>query len=242
MINQIQVEMEKKKLIGILELVKKSFQLFKERIGPILAIFVARIVFYLLAIIPIGAISFIFGANLLSLLRNTSQAGVSILIFIAIFIVVFFGIVFIEALVQAALISAIGEQKSFGEAIKTGWKKAIPLALVLILFFLIIIGGIILFVIPAIIFAVWFNFVTYAVVLEGKKGFSALSFSRQLVSGHWWEVFWRNLVLFLLVFVISLILNFIPWLGNILSGFFSTNFPTIFGFLIYTDLKRTKGI
>lgn len=239
---QLQIEVEKNKLIGTGELIKKSFQLFKERIGPILAILVARIVFYLLAIILIGAISFIFGASLFSLLRNTSQAGASILIFIAIFIVVFFGLVFIEALVLAALISVIGEQKSFGEAIKSGWKKAIPLALVLILFFLIIIGGIILFVIPAIIFAVWFNFVTYAVVLEGKKGFSALSFSRQLVSGYWWKVFWRNLVLFVLVFVISLILNFIPLVGKIVSGFFNTNFPIIFGFLMYSDLKRVKGV
>lgn len=61
---QLQIEVEKNKLIGTGELIKKSFQLFKERIGPILAILVARIVFYLLAIILIGAISFIFGASL----------------------------------------------------------------------------------------------------------------------------------------------------------------------------------
>lgn len=56
---------------------------------------------------------------------------------------------------------------------------------------LIIIGGTILLIIPGIIFAVWYAFVTYSVVLSGKAGFMALKDSKALVTGRWWAIVWR---------------------------------------------------
>jgi len=49
-------------------------------------------------------------------------------------------------------------------------------------------GGIILFIIPGILFAVWFSQVNFVVVQEQLSGPAALRRSRQLVRGRFWDV------------------------------------------------------
>lgn len=56
---------------------------------------------------------------------------------------------------------------------------------------IIIFGGTLLFIIPGIIFSVWYMFSTYAVILDGKKGREALRMSKSLVTGRWWRILWR---------------------------------------------------
>jgi len=57
-----------------------------------------------------------------------------------------------------------------------------------------IIGGALLFIIPGIIFSIWFSFALYSVILDEQKGIEALKHSKSLVKGRWWQVFWRLLV------------------------------------------------
>lgn len=59
--------------------------------------------------------------------------------------------------------------------------------------------GILLFLIPGIIFSVWYTFVLFSVVLSDERGWAALASSKKLVQGRWWGVVWR-LVLPLFVF------------------------------------------
>lgn len=56
---------------------------------------------------------------------------------------------------------------------------------------LIIIGGIILFIIPGIIFAVWYAFAGYAALFNGQSGLAALRASKSLTAGRWWAMIWR---------------------------------------------------
>jgi hypothetical protein len=53
--------------------------------------------------------------------------------------------------------------------------------------------GFFLFAIPAVIFGIWFAFVSQEVALEKKHGLVALKESKKLVVGRWWKVFWRLL-------------------------------------------------
>lgn len=48
-------------------------------------------------------------------------------------------------------------------------------------------GGILLFIVPGIIFLVWFGFATQALLLDGKRGLDALSASRDLARGRFWK-------------------------------------------------------
>lgn len=47
-------------------------------------------------------------------------------------------------------------------------------------------GGLLLFVVPGLIFLVWFGFATQAILIDGKKGINALSASRDLAKGRFW--------------------------------------------------------
>lgn len=58
--------------------------------------------------------------------------------------------------------------------------------------FLIVIGTI-LFLVPGVIFSIWFYFIIYFVILEGKYGSAALGASKTLVKGRWWATWWRIL-------------------------------------------------
>ncbi|KKQ27070.1 MAG: hypothetical protein US42_C0015G0013 [Candidatus Magasanikbacteria bacterium GW2011_GWC2_37_14] len=66
-----------------------------------------------------------------------------------------------------------------------------PTILVSILTSLIIFGGFLLLIIPAAIFALWYAFSMYGVILENKTVLEALKFSKSLVKGRWWSVWWR---------------------------------------------------
>ncbi len=53
-----------------------------------------------------------------------------------------------------------------------------------------VLGGFVLFIIPAVIFAIWFTYVFYTVIFEDKIGVTALKSSKELVVGRWWKTFW----------------------------------------------------
>jgi len=140
------------------------------------------------------------------------------------------------------------------ESYKRALPKIIPFIWILILTGFLTFGGLLLFIIPGIIFSVWFMFGEYVLVWEDKRGMDAILRSKQLVSGNFWKIVWRSVALVLIslvIFIISLpflliskvieILN-IPFLGIV--GYLPTLFwiplPTIFLFLIYDDLKKLK--
>lgn len=54
-------------------------------------------------------------------------------------------------------------------------------------------GGILLFIIPAFVFMIWFAFAQLSVILDGQRGIEALKFSHGLVKGRFWKIAWRLL-------------------------------------------------
>jgi len=158
------------------------------------------------------------------------------------------------------------EEISVKEVLSRGWKKILSYWWVSILSGLIVVGGFILFIVPGIIIATWFILAMYVLVSEDLRGMSALFRSKQLVSGYWWSVFGRFLVLglVLLVTVIPFII-LTAIIGG--SGYFDIKgsenvelgprlaiqslttlyqwgiaaIVAAFGFLLYEDLKRVKG-
>ncbi len=87
-----------------------------------------------------------------------------------------------------------------------------PVFYTMILSFLIIFGGMILLIIPGIIFSIWYAFVYYAVIFEEKAGITALRFSRNMVRNRWWAIFGR-------LFIVGLFFGLIIWaIAGLLSG------------------------
>jgi len=77
-------------------------------------------------------------------------------------------------------------KENFSQTGKYLW----PVIWVSFLMLLTVIGGFILFMVPALIFAVWFAYYFYTVIFEEKNGIAALKSSRNLVMGRWWRTLW----------------------------------------------------
>ncbi len=75
---------------------------------------------------------------------------------------------------------------------------------------LIIIGLCFLLIIPGIIWSVYYIFAIYVVALKGLTGKAALNYSKGLVVGRWWEVFFVNLGIGLLTGIIGFVIVFVP--------------------------------
>ncbi len=79
---------------------------------------------------------------------------------------------------------------SFSYAAPLFW----PFAFTSFLVGLVIMAGTLLFIIPGIIFALWYAFAGYAVMLDGQTGLAAMRFSKGLVVGRWWSIALRLVI------------------------------------------------
>lgn len=193
-----------------LEIVKDSFQLYAQnwrRFLPFIVMFVVPG----LILSSLGTI-FLYLAFLLP--ASAGLTNVIILLIIAATIVFR---IWAEIGFTKTIYSAITNQPSHWKADFTSSSSLIgPVILSGILTFLIILGGTLLFIIPGIIFAVWYGFFHYTVILDNKRGMDALNASKALVIGRWAPIVWRAivpaLIFGLINFAISLVLSNISFL------------------------------
>ncbi|MCK4252702.1 EI24 domain-containing protein [candidate division WOR-3 bacterium] len=87
-----------------------------------------------------------------------------------------------------------GNPVSIKESYKIGFKKILPYLWISVLVCLATFGGFLLLIIPGIIFAIWFLFAPYVLIIKDTRGISTLAISRQLVKGNWWYVLGAPLV------------------------------------------------
>ncbi len=135
--------------------------------------------------------------------------------------------------------------------LKTLFDRSVPLLLpyfvASLLVGIIVTGGWVALVLPGILFGLLFSFVSYVIVLEGKKGRSALKRSYALVKGHFWEVILRLLALQITIFFVSYIFDdlseesdifsLLSFIFSIIAGWFSQAYV----YLLYRDLKATTA-
>ena len=151
---------------------------------------------------------------------------------------------------------------NLNELFQSSMKKVASYFWVGILVGLITMLGFILLIIPGIIFAIWYSFAEYIVVLEDKdnKGLKALSVSKDLVKGRWGAAFWRlvipALILYTAGIIIALVLTLIFSLGNVDFSTLDQNLIfnaltslvflclaplfTAYGVILYNNFKKTE--
>jgi hypothetical protein len=222
-------------LPGIKDLLKRSWQIYKARLGTFLGIVILPLVVGLLILIPTA------------ILGKIPALGIFL------FIVFWLAAIVVSFWSQVSLLYAIKEREEkigIKESLKCGWPKIVPFIWISILAGFITMGGFLLLVIPGILFAVWFSFATYILVSEDIKGMSALFRSKQLVAGNWWKVFWRLLTIGIITIVAYFGLTFLftslfnenaGSIAGSITSLFLTPFLITYNFLIYEDLKKLKG-
>ena len=222
-------------LPGLGDLLKRTFSVYKARLGTFLGIMVLPLicsVFFL--ILP---------ANL----KKNLLLGISL------FIIFWLAVMVTSLWSSVSLLYAIKEREEkigIVESFRKGWHKIISFVWISILAGFITLGGFLLFIIPGIIFAIWFAFPIYVLVSEDLRGMNALFRSKQLVSGKWGSVALRLFTIGVIALVIYSVI-FFPLsffvgkkaadIGDSIISLFLTPFSVTFTFLIYEDLKKFKG-
>ncbi len=84
------------------------------------------------------------------------------------------------------------------------------------LYILIVLGGMILLIIPGIIWGIRYFYAPYAVIIEGIGGKEAFSRSKTLTKDRLWAIGWREFVFGLLVFWIPMYALFLLIIGAII--------------------------
>jgi hypothetical protein len=199
--------------------------------------------FFTITIIPFLIVGLFLGAFWL---LKYKLSGILFIFFIIIFILASF-ISFSWG--PLALIYAAKERVSAIEAFSKTSKKIISNVWISFLVTFITLGGSLLFLVPGIIFSVWFLFSQMVLVFEGERGMNALLKSKEYVKNNFLAVLWR----YFFIFAISLLISFIPRLiFSVIKilGFFIVDFllalfliilTTIYLVLVYSYLKEIKG-
>jgi len=229
-------------LPGVGDLLKRTFSVYKARLGTFVGIMILPLIVAVLGILLLIPLVFI------------SDPGGNFFTAISLVIIWALAMVIIGFWAQIALIFAIRDREEkigITESFKKSWHKIISFAWVSFLAGFITLGGSMLFIIPGIIFSIWFAFSVYVLISEDLRGMNALFRSKQLVVGYWWKVLWKFFLLgiallvpYILIYIIlafALSANLADLVVRVLSALVITPFASVFTFLLYEDLKRQKA-
>ena len=235
-------------LPSVTDILRQAWSIYKKRIRTFLGINIIPTVI-IIALLPIFLGGGFFSIGLFA--SKLAAGGISLVI---ILVILFFIIIFVsQGWEQTALLYAIKDNQesiSVIESYRRGWHKILSYWWVSFLVGTIIFFGFLFFIVPGVIFGVWFSLAAFVLITDDLKGMKALLKSKEYVKGKWGSVFWRFLFIWgiSLIFslVITLIFSFlkIPFGGQIsrfLIGLFLTPLVTIYSFLIYSNLRASKG-
>lgn len=201
-------------LINPLDIIKNSLVLYQKNWRQLLP-------YLVLLLIPNLALTALSVISLYLYLYIQSSKLVSSLVVLAVFVASMIFSLWITIALTKTIKACLGN-----EEIKN-WKENLgltsyliwPVILTTIIASLIIFGGTILFIIPGIIFFVWYTFSFYTVIFEEKSALKALQASKSLVVGRWWAILLRWLVPIIFICLIILILN---WFTGAIIGLILT--------------------
>jgi hypothetical protein len=218
----------RRELSSLGDLFSRSWDVFKNRIGILLVLYLIIIAGVL---VPLGL--FMGMGFLISMVMPESRVpllvGGGITGGIIGMVAVYWG--------AAALVFAVvDESLGVRDALVKGWERLGSFLWLYSIAGFIILGGFLLFVVPGVIFLVWFFFGQFVLAVEGDRGMAALLKSKEYVTGRWLDVFFRLFVLWL----ISVVAGMIPLVGSFLS-LLLVPFSMVYHYLIFAELKEIKG-
>jgi tetratricopeptide (TPR) repeat protein len=215
-------------LAPIGELFRKAWEIYRGRMWTLIAVGLAAVILPVLALGPF----FVLGHFTSQSVPDFQQIIMVGTFLLGMVVAVWLG----NWGVSAFLIAIVDQQSSIKEAFIKA-KPKVPAHIWLgVLTGLIVMGGYLLLLIPGIIFAVWFFFAPFVFIEEDVRGMDALLKSKAYVRGKWIPVCVRLIAVWLLSALVSLI----PFVGPLLA-LFLVPFSFVYTFLVYQDLKASKG-
>jgi hypothetical protein len=132
------------------------------------------------------------------------RAGLTTLLVILVIVIASSCLALVSSLAMPILIenSVLDREVSLERSLKRGAEKFMAGAIAALIAGLIIFGLSLLLVIPGIIWMYYYMFLNEAVSLRDLRGMEALRYSKHLVKGNWWNVFWILLACFCLLSIV----------------------------------------
>lgn len=212
-------------MIGIGELLSASWTLFQKRFAPLFALYLLS-----LLLVAAGAAIPAVGGILLAKILPFGAGGVAAIGALGGILLGGGGMAWgCAALIAAAL----DDNLCVRDALQQTKSCILPMAWVLALVSFVIGGGFLLFIIPGIIFSVWFFMAPFLLVDEDVRGVSTLLKSRALVQGRWFDVFLRLVV----IWACSAVAGAIPVAGPVMV-LISVPYVMIYQTLLYKNIKE----
>jgi len=217
----------RKQLASIGDLFSRSWQVFIRRILTLIGI-------NLLALLLMGAASLFLASGIQHLpVSFSNNPFIIIPAMILLFVVM---LAMFSAIGGAMTYAIVDESIGVRQALGLGIQRWRAFLWVFLLLGFILTGGYLAFLLPGLLFTVWFIFAQFVLAHEEIGGMDALLLSRAYVRGHGWEIGGR----LLLLWVVNGLLSCIPFIGPLLSLVLGP-FTLIYTYEIYRDLREIKG-
>ncbi|MFA4930648.1 MAG: hypothetical protein WC570_02145 [Patescibacteria group bacterium] len=235
----IEDKVEPKKLIGLDELISGSFKRFGEKFITFIRLELFKIGIFLASILVLAVVALIIsalaGSNIVDIGSGDKDVATWIFVIFMIFVFMVLIWLFVFAIWSEAAYAEIATfyEEKFGviEAFKRSWPKLSTYFWTVVAKELTVLGGLILFIVPGVIVAIWFSFVEFIVMRREASGVAALMLSKKYVRGNWWEVFGRVAIMVLIVIGIAMGFSLVEEAANlvvtIISSFINNDNVTV---------------
>jgi len=243
-------------LPNIILLIKEAWNIFKSRFRKF---FLLSIIMLFLGLV-IAFVYFVIGSIVIDFGYMTpfdlgERGFIASLIEIFVLFLFFTGSWVIAALIlswlQAAFILTIhNKDASLNTISNRSFKILFSFWWINLLISFFIGGAFNLLIIPCILFYIWFSMSIFILVTENIPGMQSLLKSKEYVSGYWWEVLGRQLVIIILISIPLLIVfyffqfigikDFGAWLVLIIIPFLIP-LGICYNYALYRQLRYIKG-
>lgn len=242
----------KHSLPSIQELFSESWLAFKH---TALRVFLLYIITFGVSFAIIIGLLIIGGSTLLAggALQNFDWTQMIPLLFgggFVLAIVAIVAFIIVGTFMQVGLVLSIYNYKNmptFGEIYKKNFKLIIPLLLLGIVTGFLILGSFFLFILPAIVFSLFFTFAPAALVTKNLSFLQALRRSIYLVKHNFWEVIARLVIWTAITIIATMVLSYAENAGseslaaiaailNFFLSIFLSWFGAVYGIILYKQV------
>ena len=224
------------------EIIKQTFELYKSKALKIICLYILAAFLAVLIVGVVIGIIFLYSILAKSLADQGALMIISILGIALGTLIAIFSAIYLCTWPIVASIFIIGNEVGIKDALKITRKIVWNYYWVNFLVGICILVGIILLVIPGIIFAIWLSLTGIVLIYENLGGVEACARSKQLVSKNFWWVVRKMVLITLISLVTSSVLQQFKDVAVVviltpLINLLLAPFNAIYSYLIYKSLR-----
>jgi hypothetical protein len=228
---------------GLGDILSAAFEIYRNNAGQLVMIVA-------IVVIPLSLLGALIGHLFAGQTNSVSSRSFGLVIggvAVAIVITVIITAVLQAAIIRGAAEATLGDPVDIQESYRWGFSRIGSVILVGLLVGLAVLVGLILLVIPAIIFGVFLSVSIPALVIENRRGTEALKRSWELVRGSFWHALGVLIVAGIITGVVGSLLRafggsnwFAGWIFSAIAQIITAPFSALVSVLLYLDLRSRK--